>query len=221
MRSLAQSKVLTKAGAAALITSLAACPRLAGWIERPDTVFILFLTLLWTTFILWAFVFGWHELYTGKPFLQFPVPSKLWWQATGFGLAGAAIFSIVIDPTMRAKTPLDYPDSLKSWFSMALFTLAFDPLFICFAPFAFFMRLLRNARASMILTVLFGVFVLYMKLSSSKELPPGWMVALWAVVRVSAGFVTVYLYIQGGALLVWWLVLLIKARHLIQLLGPG
>jgi hypothetical protein len=219
MRALAETNVLTKAAMAAMITSLAAYPRLATWTERGGPVGFLLLMLLWTTFVLWSFVFGWHERYSGKSFFRFSVPLKLWALASLVGLAGAILLILVVDPQLRLTTPKDYPTNLKSWGSTGLFTLAFDPLFLCFAPFAFFIRLFRKPNIATVLTVLFGVFVLYLKLSSSKALPPMWLVAVLALMRVAGGFVTVYVYFQGGALLVFWIGVLIQLRYLILLLG--
>jgi hypothetical protein len=218
MRSLAQTSVLAKAGGAAVITSLAAYPRLASWTERTGPVGSLLVMLLWTTFVLWSFVFGWHEQYTGKKFFSLNVPLKSWALVTLIGVGAAIFLMLVADPQLRLTTPKDYPTSLRSWIDMGLFTLALTPLFLCFAPFAFFMRLFRKPQVATVFTVLFGVFILYLKLSSSSILPPLWLVAVLALVRVAGGFLTVYVYLQGGAILVFWMGILIELRHLIPLL---
>ncbi|MDB6123317.1 MAG: hypothetical protein JWQ71_2310 [Pedosphaera sp.] len=221
MRSLAQSQVLTKAAAAALITSLAAYPRLATWMERTHAVAFMVLMLMWTTFVLWAFVFAWHEQYSKRPVLNFSVQPKWWALATALGLFSSLLLLYVVDPQMRLITPKEYPETLSAWVSMALFALAFEPLFLCFAPFAFFIRLFRKPQAAIVLTVLFGVFLLYLKLSSSEKLPPTGFIAGFALMRVAAGFMSLYVYLQGGALLVWWMVILMQLRHLIHLPGSS
>jgi hypothetical protein len=218
MRSLAQTSVLAKAGAAAMMTSLAAYPRLASWTEPTGSLGLLLIMLLWTTFVLWSFVFGWHEQYTGKRVFSLTVPLKSWGLATAIGVAAAAFLLLVADPQLRVTTPKDYPKDLKSWVDMAMFTLAVTPLFLCFAPFAFFIRLFGKPQVAVVLTVLFGVFILYLKLSSSRALPSLWLVAVLALMRVAGGFLTVYLYLQGGAILVFWMGILIELRHLIPLL---
>ncbi|WP_160164506.1 hypothetical protein [Pedosphaera parvula] len=135
------------------------------------------------------------------------------------GMAGAILLMLVVDPQLRVTTPKDYPVDLKSWANMGLFTLSFDPLFLCFAPFAFFIRLFRKPKIATVLTVLFGVFVLYLKLSSANRLPAMWLVAVLALMRVAGGFVMVYVYLQGGALPVFWMGVLVELRHLVLLFG--
>src|SRR5579872_6419537 len=142
MRSLAQPKVLARAGLAAIITALACYPRLAGWSERSEALLYLWLTLLWSVFFLWAFVFAWQSSHAGRPvLLATDGPPALWAAATVCALAAALLLHFFVDPQLRVITPQDYPANGKSWLSMCLFTLAMDPLFLCFAPFALFIRL--------------------------------------------------------------------------------
>src|SRR3954471_11320875 len=109
MRSLVQSQVLTKAAVAALLTSLAAYPRLATWMERTHAVAFMVLMLMWTTFVLWAFVFAWHEQYSKRPVLNFSAPPKWWALATALGLFSSVLLLYVVDPQMRLITPKQYP----------------------------------------------------------------------------------------------------------------
>jgi len=44
-----------------------------------------------------------------------------------------------------------------------------EPLFLCFAPFAFFIRLSNRQTTALALTVLFWVFILYLRLNVSKS----------------------------------------------------
>lgn len=218
MRLLAQPKILTSAGVAAMITALTCYPRLATWSERPDSVLFLWLTLLWAVFVLWAFVFAWQFEYARRPVLGLDFRPKLWAAATLGGLAWAALLHFLIDPQLRVITPREYPTGWNSWLAMSLFAIGFNPLFLCFAPFAFFARLSQKVDVSVAMTVLFGVFVLYLRLHYSHVLPPPWFMAALMALRILTGFLSVYFYLKGGALLVWWLALLLQLRHLADFL---
>jgi hypothetical protein len=211
---------LLGAGAAALITSLACWPRLAAWPGRRDPLVFLWLLLLWSAFVLWSFVLGWHFQYTGKRPLALRGPPRLWLTATLYGLASALALRFFIDPRMRLIAPAEYPGDWRSWFALGGFTLAFEPLFLWFAPFAFFVRLARSPPTALALTVLFGVFVLYLRLDSAPGLPPPAFLAALVLLRVVGGFVGLYFYLNGGAWPAWWLVLLAHLRHLPELLRP-
>lgn len=219
MRLLARPDVLVRAGLAALLTCLSCYPRLAGWGERIHSVALLFIALLYVAFVLWAFVFAWQFRYASRPvFVRFQL--KLWAGATACVLAWCLLCHWLLDPTLRLVTPRDYPADFQSWLAMSLFTLGFDPLFLCFAPFAFFVRLSQKQTVSLVLTVLFGTFILAVKLGSSTVLPPFLLIVGLMSLRVAQGFFSVYLYLRGGAVLVWWLVVLMQLRHLIGLV-PG
>ena len=138
MRSLADTRVLTGAGAAALITCLACWLRIAMWPARPGPVWFLALLLLWAAFVLWSFVLGWHRQYTGRHPFAFSRLPRLWALATLWGLAECAWLCLLVDPSLRAIRPEEYPTNWQAWLAGSLFTLALDPLFLCFAPFAFF-----------------------------------------------------------------------------------
>ena len=221
MRSLLQPGVLKSAGTAALITSLVCFPRLALWSDPPHQLWFLSLTLAWASFILWSFVFGWHPQHVRRPILAVKASPALWRAATLAGLAGAMMLRLVIDSVLQPLVPGDYPDTHEAWLAMTLFTLAFDQLFLCFAPFAFFVRLLQNQRAAAGLTVFFGVALLCLRIKSLAPLVSPFFIAELFVWRTAAGFLTLYLYLKGGALLAWWWVLLLQLRHLITLTVPA
>ncbi len=217
MRLLAQPKVLARAGVAALITALACYPRLAMWSERMDSVMFLWLMLLWAVFVLWAFVFAWQVECGRRPVLGLDFRPKLWVMATLCGVAWALMLHFLIDPQLRFITPKEFPTDGKSWAAMSLFAIGFDPLFLCFAPFAFFVRLSRRQEASVALTVLFGILVFWLRLHYSPVLPPWLFIVAMMVTRIVAGFLSVYFYLRGGALLVWWVALIMQLRYLMDL----
>jgi len=221
VRSLLQTRVLKSAGVAALITSLVCFPRLALWSDRPHQLWFLSLTLAWASFILWSFVFGWRTQNPYRPILAVKASSALWSAATLAGLAGAVVLRLFIDSVLQPLVPGDYPDTYEAWLAMTLFTLAFDQLFLCFAPFAFFVRLLKNQRAAAGLTVLFGVALLCLRIESLAPQVSPFFIAELFVWRTAAGFLTLHFYLKGGALLAWWWLLLLQFRHLITLTVPA
>ena len=221
MRSLLQPGVLKSACIAALITSLVGFPRLALWRDRPRPIRLLSLTLAWASFILWSFVFAWRPQNARRQILFLGVRPALWSAATVAGLAGAVMLRLFIDSVWRPLMPTDYPDTQEAWLAMTLFVLAFDQLFLCFAPFAFFTRLSRNQRSAAVLTVLFGVALLCLRIKFLASLVSPFFIAELFVWRTAAGFLTLYFYLRGGALLVWWWVLLLQLRHLIPVTVPA
>ncbi len=218
MRSLAQPRVLTQAAYGAVITCLACYPRLAIWLERPYTTLFGCAMILWTTFVLWAFAFAWQPEYARRPVFNFHCPLGIWVIATVYGVVGATLLHYFMDPQLRLTTPKDYPADWHSWIAMCLFALAMDPLLFCFAPYAFFMRLLRRPDVSLALTVMFGIFVQCLKINSSKTWPPAHLILELLAVHVVAGFMSVYLYVRGGVFPVWWAVFLGQLRHACDLL---
>jgi hypothetical protein len=217
VRSLLQPAVLKSAGAAALITSLVCFPRLASWRDHPQPLWLLSLTLAWASFILWSFVFGWRLKNAHRPILFVKAKPALWSAATFAGLTGAVVLHLFVDSVLQPLVPGDYPGTHEAWLAMTLFTLAFDQLFLCFAPFAFFVRLLQNQRVAAGLTVLFGVALLCLRIKSLAPLLSPFFIAELFAWRTSAGFLTLYFYLKGGALLAWWWVLLLQLRLLITL----
>jgi len=214
VRSLAQPEVLKSAAAAALLSALACYPRLFLWLKRPYALWYLEAVLFLCGIVLWAFVFGWHTKYTGRPVFTFKVgPVPFVW-ATLAGVAIAILLHARLDPALRLRTPEDYPATVEQWLALMLFSLAFTQLYLVFAAFAWFVRLFQSAWMAAILTVLFGVFVLVIKHNASPSpIPMGLLLAL-LVSRVALGALTVYFYLRGGVLLAWWWGLLLQSRHL-------
>ena len=221
MRSLVQPHVLKAAAAGAVISSLASYPRLLLWTERPYRLWFLTLTLAWTAFILWSFVFGWHTKYTRQPVFGVRATLRSWGAATVAGLLGALVLELFVDPVLRPLVPDDYPATFGSWLAVTLFLLAFDQLFLCLAPFAFFLRLSQRPPVAASLTVLFGVFLVYMKARSwPGKFSSSFILELFAW-RVLAGFLSVFFYLKGGAILNLWWILLLQLRLLIHIWTAG
>jgi len=188
------------------------------WRDRSHQLWFLALTLAWASFILWSFVLGWTPQNVRRPILA--VRPILWIMATFAGLAGALVLRLFIDSVLQILLPGDYPDTYEAWLAMTLFTLGFDQLFLCFAPFAFFVRLISDQRVAATLTVLFGVVLLGLRIESlGGQVSPGFITGLF-VWRIAAGFLTLYFYLKGGLSLVWWCALLMQLRHLINLRAP-
>jgi hypothetical protein len=216
MRSLADIQV-TKRALAALVTATACWPRLAEWPERAGATWFLSGWIFIVAFALWSFVFGWHTKYSGRSVFNFEIQPKLWLAATGYAVVAAIATHFLIDPQLRPIAPADFPTDHKSWLAMTLFSLAFEPLFLCFAPFAFFIRLAQRIKVATAFTVTFGLFILALRLGTPHALPPISLVVELLVLRVIGGFVGVWFYLRGGTLLVWWVVLLVQLRYLIEL----
>lgn len=214
MRQLAQPKVLLMATIASLATALACCPRLSFWSDRPASIWFLEAIIFLCSIVLWGFVFAWHTLYTGRPVFVLKFEPKPFVVATLVGISIAMIFYFFIDPALRPRVPEEYPSDLKHWFAQMLFFLFFNQLFLLFAPFAWLMRLLKRLRVATALTVLFGVFLMTMKYTSIPSPVPSSVFAAMLAGRVVIGFLTVWLYLRGGVLLIWWWSLLLEARLL-------
>ena len=216
MRRLIQPRVVKPAGLAALATALACYPRFALW-QTPYPIYYLELVVLFSGFVLWAFVFAWHTPFTGRPVFQFPLNVRLVASATLAGLFVAAVLHFFLDPTFWVRTPADYPTSFAQWIAMTLFALAFHPLFLTFAPLDWALRLFRRLWIAVILTVLFGVFVMVVKTRSAPTpLPPTVFLELLALRLAIASF-AVFFYLRGGVVLVWWWWFLLQLRHLLTL----
>jgi hypothetical protein len=217
MRSLAQPGVLKSAGTAALLSALACYPRLFLWIRRPYALWYLEAVLFLCGIVLWAFVFGWHTKYTGRPVLTLKVGLEPFVWATLAGVTLALLFHNRLDPSLRLRTPEDYPATIEQWLALTLFNLAFTQLYLVFAAYAWFVRLFQNLWMAAVLTVLFGVFVLAVKNHSSPSpMPTPLLIALLAS-RVMLGALSVYFYLRGGVVLAWWWGLLLQCRHLWRL----
>lgn len=219
MRNFAQPRVLKLAGLASLVTTLACYPRLSLWLNRAYPVWYLEAVLFFCTTVLWSFVFAWHTQYTRRPVFTLKQEPGLFLAVTLAGIAIAALFHLYVDPSLRLKMPDDYPANLRQWLAMMLFTLAFNQLFLLFAPFAWLVRLFQNRRMATLLTVLFGAFVLTLKYRSATTPIPSLLFAALMAVRIGMGFLSVSFYLRGGVLLSWWWTLLIEARLLLDVAG--
>jgi hypothetical protein len=214
MRALAQPQVLRNAAVAAAVTAIACLPRLARWKESIYPLWYLEAMLFLGCTVLWAFVFGWHTRYSGRPVLTFRPDRVAFILATVAGIANALIQYLFFDPLRRARAPEDFPANLWEWLGTMLFSLCLVDLLVLFAPFDWLLRLSRSIRASAIFTVAFGLFVLWLRQeTSSKPLATGLFAAVLCSRAVGAGL-SVYLYLRGGVLLVWWCHLLSLSRHL-------
>lgn len=217
MRLLVQPQVIRTAIVATFITALACLPRLMVWPGRPYQLMLMWLVLAWAAFVMWSFVFAWHAPYSEAQPFRIKRDPNLWITATLCGIAGSFFLRLVIDPTLRSVTPQDYPATRGAWVAMSLFVLAFDQLFLCFAPFAFFVRLIRSPKAAAVLTVVFGVFLAWLKL---RRIPDGFSDIFLIEVfgwRLLAGSLSVYFLIRGGVWLTLWWVALLQLRHMIDL----
>lgn len=213
MDALVRPETMRSAAVAAVITFLIGWPRLALWTERPNALWFLGIMLLLVAFMLWSFVFAWYPQHAGRPVIQ--LPSIQLWVASGLGgLVGGLIFLIAIDPTLRQHRPIDYPATLPAWTVTTLFNLGFSQLFLCYAPMAFFLRLLRLPQLAVGLTVAFGLCLLAAQLNAMGEnLQPLFVLKLY-VVRAMFGVVTALLFLRGGLVPAATWTLLLESRLL-------
>ncbi len=96
---------------------------------------------------------------------------------------------------------------------MTLFSLGLKQLFVVFAPFAWLVRLFGRKGPAFILTVIFGLAVMLIReyrSSSPLVVEPLFLGLL--VLRGAALALSVYLYLRGGVLLVWWWDLLLQSQ---------
>jgi hypothetical protein len=213
VRDLAQPSTLRGAGIAAGFTTLACLPRLWLWWDRPFPTGQLVIALAVCSFVLWAFVFAWAPP-VRQPILGWRVDGLSWLVATVGGGVGALALTVWIDPRLREIVPDDYPDSLSAWMAGTLFTLSFVQLFVTFAPFCFFYRLLRTEAAAIGGTILFGLFLLTLQLQRVPEgLGMPFASALLGL-RLGVGLLTLFLFLRGGPWAVGWCALLVQARLL-------
>src|ERR1017187_1995553 len=166
MRHLLQPRILNLAAIAALASALACYPRLSLWLNRSSPIWYLETSIFLCGIVLWGFVFAWHTPYTHRPVFVLKPESGPFIAATLVGIIAAMAFHLFLDPSLRSKIPAEYPADLKQWFAWVLFSLAFNQLFLLFAPFAWLMRLFQNRWVATGLTVLFGACVLAMKIQS-------------------------------------------------------
>ena len=217
MRSLGRPEVLKSATIAASLTCVASYPRFSFAPRLAYPIWYLEALLLLGSIVLWAFVFAWHTQYTGQPVVTLKVPQTALVWATVAGLAMAAALRLWLDPLLRARNPEDYPVTVQHWAAVTLFSLAFTQLFLILAPFAWALRLARRQSIAVMLTVLFGMYVLAVK---NYRSPKPISLQLWlglVLVRLVISFCSVLFFVRGGLLLVWWWSFLLQCRHLLSL----
>jgi FtsH-binding integral membrane protein len=219
MRRLGQPEVLRSAGIAALATTVLCYPRLSLWSGRLLPLWYLEAVLFCGGIVLWAFVFAWHTEYTGHPVFTLNIKPRLFTLTTLAGIGVAIVLHRFLDPSLKLRTPEDYPDNFDQWAAQTLFHLAFIQLFLILAPLAWLSRLIKSQTLAITLTVLFGVLVLVLKTHSSQTPPPPGLFVALLTVRIVFGFFSVLFYLRGGILLVSWCGFLIQARHLFDLSG--
>ena len=214
MRRLAQPEVLKSAGIAALLTAILCYPRLNLWTARLYPLWYLEAVLFFGGIVLWAFVFAWHTHYSGRPVFTLRIEPRLFALITLAGAVAAVCVRLFLDPTLRLRTPEDYPANFEEWFARTLFHLAFLQLFLTFAPFAWLIRLTHRQTIAIALTILFGVAVLTLKSRVSPTPVPAGLFAMLLASRIVLGFASLWIYLRGGVLLAWWWGLIFEARHL-------
>jgi hypothetical protein len=216
MRDLGKPHVLQKAGLAALGSALACYPRLVLWPASQYPLWYYEALLFLGGMVLWAFVFAWSEKYSHRPVFTLRIP---WWEfllVTAAGVGASAAQHLAVDPVWKLYVPEDFPASATQWAAMVLFSLAFTKLFLVFAPFAWLVRLFRQPGIAAALTMVFAIFVVWVKnQQSSSPLPPDLLYRLLAA-RLISQAVSVGLYLRSGVLLVWWWDLLVSSRLLFR-----
>ena len=209
------------AAVAALIGALACYPRIAHWPRPAYPIWYLEAVLLLGGFVLWAFVFAWHEKYSRRPVFSSRLTGAPLIQTTVAGILVAILLHQLVDPIFRARTPEDYPVNFTEWLAMTLFSLAFNQLFLVFAPFAWALRLAKRPEAAIVFTVLFGVLVAVMKVHSSPAPVSGSLLCLIVTVRAAVSFLSVWFYSRHGIIVTSWWGILLQTRHLFDLLAPA
>ena len=144
MRRLAQPQVVTSAATAAALSAALSLPRMLLWDNRLFSLWYIEAMIFLCGFVLWAFVFAWHTEYTRHPVFTLRIQAGLFAAATLAGVIAGLVLHWLLDPSLRARNPEDYPADFQHWVAATLFTLAFTQLFLIYAPFAWVIRLLRN-----------------------------------------------------------------------------
>ena len=218
MRELTQTRVIAKSLAAAAVTAFATYSRMVLWSDRPREIWFLEAVIFGVACLLWASVFAWHEKYSGRPVLDYGFPKAPWAAATVCGLGGAAFMYAFLDPVLRPLTPEVYPGTLQQWGAATLFAVAFAPLFLCFGPAAFALRLLPSTAYAAYAVVSLGLVVAFMKLLGMPGPVSTPLAAGILAVRAVSTALSVRFYWEGGILLTLWWTLLLELRHLAALL---
>jgi hypothetical protein len=216
VRRLAQPKVVASAAIAAAASTLLSLPRMLLWEDRKFYLWYVEATIFFCGFVLWAFVFAWHSEYSHRPVFTLKIKPLDIAIVTLLGILGALASRCFFDPYLRTINPEEYPADLTHWLASILFVLTFSQLFLVFAPYAWAIRLFRNEKLAMGFTVALGVAVWLLKIHSSPHALPSWLFFSLFLSRIIQGFFLVFFYLRGGILLVWWLGLLVEARHLLD-----
>lgn len=219
MRDFVQPRVLKWAVIAALVSALASYPRLSFWLNRSAPLWYLEAAIFFCGIVLWGFVFAWHTRYLHRPVFVFKFEPMPFIAVTLIGITAAVVFHLFLDPSLRPKLPEEYPADLKQWLAGLLFSLAFNQLFLLFAPFVWSMRLFKNRWVAAGLTVLFGVFVQVLRIQSVPVPISSVVLIMFMASRVVMGFLAVWFYLRGGVFLIWWWTFLFEARNLLSLTG--
>lgn len=219
MRHLLQPRVLNLASLAAAISALASYPRMVLWLTRPNAVWYLEATIFLCGIILWGFVFAWHPVYAKKPVFNFKVDPRSFLAVTLAGVGMAVIYTLWLDPRLRTKLPDEYPPDFDHWLAFLAFALAFNQLFMTFAPCDWCLRLFRRPWVAMSLTAVFGTFVLLLNMQARGVVISSPLLATLLAVRITLGFLAVSFYLRGGVVLSWWWTILLESRHLLHLNG--
>jgi hypothetical protein len=141
----------------------------------------------------------------------------IWLAVLGGGIIGFDVLDRFVDPTLRQLVPEDYPATRDAWVAQTLFHIGLDPLFLGFAPFAFFHRLSHRVATATGLTLAFGMALVYAKL---RMLPAdvgtlfGAFLFVW---RLMVGAFGLWLFLRGGILPALVASGLMQLRHLIHL----
>lgn len=219
MRHLVKPQVVTSAAVAAAASAILSLPRMWLWEQRTFPVWYIEAMIFLGGFVLWAFVFAWHTEYTRRPIFMREIQPRLILAATFTGLIAAVILHWLLDPSLRLRTPQDYPADFPHWVAASLFSLGFTQLFLIFAPFAWSIRLFRKEQIAAAMTVALSVAVLILKINSAPTPLPLTLFLELLAARIAFGYLAIWFYLRGGILLVTWLGLLVEARHLITFLG--
>lgn len=219
MRRLAQPSVVKAAALASLVSTVLSLPRMLLWEKRPYLTWYIEAILFCCGFVLWAFVFAWHTEYTRRPLFIFRINPLVFAGATLVGIIGALGHHWLLDPSLRATNPEDYPVDVRHWVAHVLFTLSFNQLFQLFAPFAWAMRLFRNEKVATWVVVALGVLLLALKTNASPLPLSGRLILALAALQIASGFFGVWFYVRGGIFLAWWIAFLMEARHLLTFAG--
>lgn len=216
MRRLAQPRVVAAAAIAAALSTLLSLPRMLLWEHRKFPLWDVEAVIFFGGFVLWAFVFAWHTEYSRRPVFTLKIKPADIAIVTLLGVLGALVSRLFFDPYLRTINPEEYPLDLEHWLASIFFVLTFSQLFLVFAPYAWAVRLFHNQKVAMGFTVTLGVAVWLLRVHSSQQALPMWLFLSLFVSRIFQGILLVFFYLRGGILLVWWLGLLVEARHLLD-----